>query len=133
MSKVDTSTDEVGKLAASFQRMHARKENKHLANPRYHKPENRFKILPDLLRNLAAERDALRADLNQATLNYLADTGQLMDKVTEAHNAALDLAAEAAESGGEPGDDRDDWGLSEAHYAGQLQAAENIRALKSKE
>ena len=75
MTDTDTSAEAVGEIAAKFQGSHQRKVNRHAANPRYHRPDDRFRIIPDLLRVLLDERETLRQQL------------------ADARNAALDEAA----------------------------------------
>ena len=110
MTGIDTSAEAVGEIAAKFQSSHQRKVNRHAANPRYHRPDDRFRVIPDLLRALVAERDALRL------------------AVAEARNAALDEAADICNEKG--AGEQFNYGLTRGTQ-NYFRARDEIRALKT--
>ena len=59
----DITPEAVEKIAQAVERHQRKKQAAYERNPRYHPPDHRYALVPQMLRSLAAERDALRAQL----------------------------------------------------------------------
>jgi len=66
MSDTGTRAEVVEKIAQAVERHQRKKQAAYERNPRYHPPDHRYALVPQMLRSLAADNEALRAQLAAA-------------------------------------------------------------------